>query len=81
MKLNKWTVGLAAVGAISLSSAVQAEESQMNVVNAVTSGTTITQPADDVVTSSPSTAVSGRAGSDEIASTKASTSAGAAGTF
>jgi hypothetical protein len=41
MKLNKWTVGLAAVGAISLSSAVQAEESQMNVVNAVTSGTTI----------------------------------------
>ncbi len=41
MKLNKWTVGLAAVGAISLSSAVQAEETQMNVVNAVTSGTTI----------------------------------------
>jgi len=41
MKLNKWTVGLAAVGAISLSSAVQAEETQMNVVNAMTSGTTI----------------------------------------
>ena len=41
MKLNKWTVGLAAVGAISLSSAVQAEETQMNVVNTVTSGTTI----------------------------------------
>jgi hypothetical protein len=43
MKLNKWTVGLAAVGAISLSSAVQAEEAatEMNVVNAMTSGTTI----------------------------------------
>jgi hypothetical protein len=41
MKLNKWTVGLAAVGAISLSSAVQAEETEMNVVNAMTSGTTI----------------------------------------
>lgn len=41
MKLNKWTVGLAAVGAISLSSAVQAEEMEMNVVNAMTSGTTI----------------------------------------
>jgi hypothetical protein len=41
MKLNKWTVGLAAVGAISLSSAVQAEEMEMNMVDTAVSGTTL----------------------------------------
>jgi len=40
MKINQWTMGLAAVGIVSLASAVQAEES-MNAVQTALSGTTI----------------------------------------
>ena len=40
MKFNKWTLGLAALGAVSLTSAAQAEE-KMNVVQTAVSSTTI----------------------------------------
>jgi hypothetical protein len=41
MKLNKWTVGLVAVGAVSFGSVAQADESEMSVIQAATSGVTI----------------------------------------
>ena len=40
MKMNKWTMGLAALGVVSLASAVQAEE-KMNVVQTALSATTL----------------------------------------
>ncbi len=39
MKFNKWTVGLAAIGAVSLASVVQAEEKASSVMTAVSSTT------------------------------------------
>jgi len=39
MKFNKWTIGLAAVGVVSLASAVQAEEKPSSVLTAVSSTT------------------------------------------
>ncbi len=39
MKFNKWTVGLAAVGAVSLASVVRAEEKASSVMTAVQSTT------------------------------------------
>ena len=39
MKFNKWTIGLAAVGVVSLASAVQAEEKPSSVMTAVSSTT------------------------------------------
>lgn len=71
MKLNKWTVGLAAVGAISLSSAVQAEETQMNVVNAMTSGTTISGYISTAFSYDLNTAVDGVDRADILGSGKA----------
>jgi hypothetical protein len=41
MKFNKWTLGLAAVGAVSLASAVRADEPKMNMVQTALSSTTI----------------------------------------
>ncbi len=41
MKLNKWTVGLMAVGAVSVGSVAQADESEMSVIQSATSGVTI----------------------------------------
>lgn len=41
MKFNKWTLGLAAVGAVSMASAVQADESKMSAVNTALSNTTL----------------------------------------
>jgi hypothetical protein len=41
MKLNKWTVGLVAVGAVSFGSVAQADESEMSVIQSATSGVTI----------------------------------------
>jgi hypothetical protein len=41
MKFNKWTLGLAAVGVVSLTSAVRAEESKMSQVQTALSNTTI----------------------------------------
>ena len=41
MRFNKWTLGLAAVGVVSLASVAQAEEKQMNAVQTALSSTTI----------------------------------------
>src|SRR5437762_3376418 len=41
MKLNKWTLGLAAVGVVSLASAVKAEEATSNTVLTSLSSTTL----------------------------------------
>ncbi|MEI9865153.1 MAG: outer membrane beta-barrel protein [Limisphaerales bacterium] len=41
MKFNKWTLGLAAVGVVSLTSAVRADESKINQVETALSNTTI----------------------------------------
>ena len=41
MKFNKWTLGLAAVGVVSLTSAVQADETKMSQVQTALSNTTI----------------------------------------
>ncbi|HEY2329186.1 MAG TPA: outer membrane beta-barrel protein, partial [Verrucomicrobiae bacterium] len=41
MKFNKWTLGLAAVGAVSLASAVRADEAKMSQVQTALSNTTI----------------------------------------
>ena len=41
MKFNKWTLGLAAVGAVSLASAARADETKMSQVSTAVSGTTI----------------------------------------
>jgi len=41
MKFNKWTLGLAAVGAVSLASAVRADEAKLSALNTAISGTTI----------------------------------------
>ena len=41
MKFNKWTLGLAAVGAVSMASAVRADEAKMNALQTALSDTTI----------------------------------------
>ena len=41
MKFNKWTLGLAAVGAVSMASAVRADEAKMSAVETALSNTTI----------------------------------------
>ena len=41
MKFNKWTLGLAAVGAVSLASAVRADEAKLSQLNTALSNTTI----------------------------------------
>jgi len=41
MKFNKWTLGLAAVGAVSLASAVRADEAKLSALNTALSNTTI----------------------------------------
>ena len=41
MKFNQWTLGLAAVGAVSLASAVRADEAKLNALNTALSNTTI----------------------------------------
>jgi hypothetical protein len=41
MKINQWTMGLAAVGVVSLASAVNAEEAKMNTIQTALSATTI----------------------------------------
>jgi len=41
MKFNKWTLGLAAVGAVSMASAVRADEAKLVPLNTAVSGTTI----------------------------------------
>ena len=46
MKLNKWTLGLAAVGVVSLASAARADEKQMEKVNTAIAGTTLSGDVD-----------------------------------
>ena len=41
MKFNKWTMGLAAVGVVSLASAARADETKMSMVNTALSNTTL----------------------------------------
>src|SRR5450631_1297557 len=41
MKFNKWTLGLAAVGVVSLTSAAYADETKMSQVNTLVAGTTL----------------------------------------
>jgi len=49
MKFNKWTLGLAAVGAVSMASAVRADEAKMSQVNTALSNTTISGYVDVAV--------------------------------
>jgi hypothetical protein len=49
MKINQWTLGLAAVGVVSLASAVNAEEAKMNVLQTALSSTTISGYVDTSV--------------------------------
>jgi len=46
MKFSKWTLGLAAVGAVSLASAVRADEAKMSQLNTALSNTTISGVVD-----------------------------------
>src|SRR5882757_6136917 len=46
MKFNKWTLGLAAVGAVSMASAVRADEAKMSQLNTALSNTTISGVVD-----------------------------------
>src|SRR6185312_10097102 len=61
MKFNKWTLGLAAVGAVSLASAARADETKMSQVQTALSDTTISGYVDVAATWRP--------GSDQNAST------------
>jgi hypothetical protein len=54
MKFNKWTLGLAAVGAVSLTSVAQAEE-KMNAAQTALSGTTISGYVDTSIQWNPGT--------------------------
>lgn len=49
MKINQWTLGLAAVGIVSLASAVNAEEAKMNALQTALSSTTISGYVDTSV--------------------------------
>jgi Putative beta-barrel porin-2, OmpL-like. bbp2 len=53
MKFNKWTVGLAAVGAISLASAARADEQKMSQVQTALSNTTLSGYVDFAAEFSP----------------------------
>ena len=54
MKFNKWTVGLAAVGVVSLASAARADE-KMNTVQTALSNTTLSGYVDTAATWRPGT--------------------------
>ncbi len=59
MKFNKWTMGLAAVGVVSLASAARADETKMSQVQTALSNTTLSGYVDTsahVATSAPKTA-------------------------
>ena len=60
MKLNQWTLGLAAAGVVSLASAVQAEEAANQVMTAV-SATTLSGYVDTSIIWRPGTATAGGA--------------------
>jgi hypothetical protein len=54
MKFNKWTVGLAAIGVVSLASAVRADEAKMSAVQSVLSNTTLSGYLDTSIQWNPS---------------------------
>ena len=54
MKINQWTLGLAAVGVVSLASAVNAEEAKMNALQTALSSTTISGYVDTSIEWTPS---------------------------
>jgi len=54
MKFNKWTVGLAAIGVVSLASAVRADESKMSQVQTALSNTTLSGYVDTSIQWNPS---------------------------
>ncbi len=53
MKINQWTLGLAAVGVVSLASAVNAEEAKMNFLQTALSSTTISGYVDTSIEWTP----------------------------
>src|SRR5271157_2512682 len=53
MKFNKWTLGLAAVGVVSLTSAARADESKISKVQTALSNTTISGYVDTAVQFNP----------------------------
>src|SRR5260221_7530106 len=53
MKFNKWTLGLAAVGVVSLTSAVQADEAKMSTVQTALSSTTLSGYVDASIQYNP----------------------------
>jgi len=53
MKFNKWTLGLAAVGAVSMASAVRADEAKLSQVNTALSSTTLSGYVDVAVQYNP----------------------------
>jgi len=61
MKFNKWTVGLAAVGVVSLASAARADEQKMSQVQTALSDTTLSGYVDVAATFSPGNSGSGYA--------------------
>lgn len=61
MRFNKWTLGLAAIGVVSLASAARADETKMSMVNTALSNTTISGFVD--------TAAIWRPGTDQNAAT------------
>jgi len=67
MKFNKWTVGLAAIGVVSLASAARAEE-QMSQVQTALSNTTLSGYVDVAATWRPGTDSGGLAGANIPAS-------------
>ena len=50
MKFNKWTVGLAAIGVVSLASAARADEAKMSQVQTALSNTTLSGYVDVAAT-------------------------------
>jgi predicted porin len=59
MKFNKWTVGLAAIGVVSLASAARADEQKMSQVQTALSDTTLSGYVDVAATFSPGNAGAG----------------------
>jgi len=58
MKFNKWTMGLAAVGVVSLASAARADETKMSQIQTALSSTTLSGYVDTAATWRPGTASS-----------------------
>jgi hypothetical protein len=71
MKFNKWTLGLAAVGVVSLTSAVRADETKVSELNTALSNTTISGYVDVAAQFNPGNGGAGTAGPNYDFGTKA----------